>query len=90
MINLKSNNPSVYEIFNNGDFTKRRSTRQWAGLAQHLVIEQTLIRSIKSTGEITRVGSFSEIQKALWLLSRPLLPIEDPFFWSMFLPLKLK
>ena len=31
MINLKSNNPRVYETFNNGDFTIRRSTRQWAG-----------------------------------------------------------
>ena len=44
----------MYEIFNNGDFTIRRSTRQWAGLAQDLVIEQTLVRSIKSTGGMTR------------------------------------
>ena len=72
MINLKSNNPRGNEIFNNGDFTIKRSTRQWAGLAQDLVIEHTLMRSIKSTGGMTRGGDLSEIQKALWLLSRPI------------------
>ena len=58
MINLKSNNPRVNEIFNNGYFTIR-STRQWAGLAQDLVIEQTLMRSIKSTAGMTRGGGLS-------------------------------
>ena len=70
MINLKFNNPRVYEIFNNDDFTIRRSTRQWAVLAQDLVIEQILMHSIKSTGGMTRGGGLSEIQRALWLLSR--------------------
>ena len=40
----------------------------WAGLSTDLVIEQVLMRSIKSTGGLTRGRGMAEIQRLLWLL----------------------
>ena len=49
-----------------------RSDRFWAGLSSDLVvIEQTLICSVKTTGGPTRGRGRTEIQRLLWLLSMP-------------------
>jgi len=49
----------------------RRSNRQWAGLSSDLVIEEVLMRSLKTSGGLTRGCEMPENQCVLWLLSRP-------------------
>ena len=49
----------------------RRSNRLWAGLSSDLVIEQVLMRSLKTSGGLTRGRGMTENQRLLWLLSRP-------------------
>ena len=44
----------------------------WAGLSTDLVIEQELMRSIKTNGGLTRGTGMSENQRDIWVLSRPL------------------
>ena len=44
----------VYANFLRGYHVVRRSDRFWAGLSLDLVIEQMLMRSVKSTGGLTR------------------------------------
>ena len=54
MYSLKNNNREVYIIFSEGNFIIRLSYRNWVGLAPDLVIEQVLMRSLKSNGRLTR------------------------------------
>ncbi|VDI45288.1 Hypothetical predicted protein [Mytilus galloprovincialis] len=49
----------------------RRSDKFWAGLSADLVIEQVLMRSLKTTGGMTRGRGMSEGQRAQWILSMP-------------------
>ena len=56
MVTLESDNPAVFQKFVNGFHVIRRSDRYWAGLGSDLVIEQTLMRSLKSTVGLTRGG----------------------------------
>ena len=71
MHQLKDSNPRVYEAFKTGHHVIRRSDRYWAGLSPDLVIEQVLMRSVKTTGGMTRGKGMSECQRAQWLLSMP-------------------
>ena len=48
-----------------------RSDRFGAGLSSDLVIEQTLMRSVKTTGGPTKGRGIIEIQRLVWLLSMP-------------------
>ena len=47
---LQKDNPMVYQKFQSGFHVIRRSSQYWAGLGSDLVIEQTLMRSLKSQG----------------------------------------
>lgn len=49
----------------------RQSYRIWAGLSSDLIIEQVLMRSLKTSGGLTRERGMTEHQRQLWLLSRP-------------------
>ena len=49
----------------------RRSDRYWAGLSSDLVIEQVLMRSMKTNGGLTRGRGMGEQQRLVWLLSMP-------------------
>lgn len=71
MYSLETENHSVYQKFMNGFHVIRRSNQYWAGLSSDLVIEQTLMRSLKSTGGLTRGSGFDEHQRTLWTMSRP-------------------
>ena len=73
MLSLKTNNPTVNQYFANGGLVVRRSERLWAGIGCDLTIEQVLMRSIKTNGGLTRGTGFSEIQRATWLLSKPVV-----------------
>ena len=63
MIELKSNEPDVYDDFKREHHTVRRSERLWAGLSTDLMTEQVLRRNIKTTGGLTRGRDMSELQR---------------------------
>lgn len=71
MMDLKTEKPDIYQHFVNSLHVVRRSDRFWAGLSTDLVIEQVFMRSLKSTGGMTRGRGMSEAQRSLWVLSSP-------------------
>lgn len=71
MLELHNTHPDVYIIFKNGGHVVRRSNGNWAGLAPDMVIEQCLMRALKTNGGLTRGGGMSEMQRMMWLLSMP-------------------
>ena len=72
MLQLENDHPDVYQAFKAGNFVIRRSNKYWAGLSTDLIIEQVLMRSLKTTGGLTRGTGFSDIQRALWIMSIPI------------------
>ena len=71
MSKLKNDHPDTYQQFQEGLHVVRRSDRQWAGLSTDLVIEQVLMRSIKTSGGLTRGRGMTEQQRLMWVLSMP-------------------
>jgi len=71
MQQLETSYPTVYQKYQEGYHVIRRSDQFWAGLGSDLVIEQTLMRSLKPTGGLTRGSGMMEEQRALWTLSSP-------------------
>ena len=49
---LEVEKPEVHQKFQSGFHVIRRCSQYWAGLGSDLVIEQTLIRSLKRPGEV--------------------------------------
>ena len=72
MLELERTNKNVFERFKNGGFIVRRSNRYWAGLPNDLIIEQVLMRSLKTTGGLTRGDGMTDVQRSIWLLSKPI------------------
>ncbi|XP_065901877.1 uncharacterized protein [Dysidea avara] len=56
-------------FINQGFHAVRRSSRYWAGLWTDLVIEQVMMRSIKSRGVLTRGKGITESVCLQWILS---------------------
>ena len=73
MTELESNNPEVYRMFQKGLHVIRRTNQVWAGLGCDLVIEQTLMRSLKTSGGLTHGSKMTEDQRALWTMSAPIM-----------------
>src|SRR6218665_2204937 len=71
MSQLHINHPDFFRKFENG-YVIRRSNQFWAGLSSDLVIEQTLMRSLKTCGGLTRGSGLSDEQRALWTMSTPI------------------
>ena len=71
MSSLQQTHPEVYNAFLEGNHVVRRSERFWGGLSTDLTIEQTLMRSLKSVGGMTRGRGMTEAQRAQWILSMP-------------------
>ena len=71
MSKLDKSHPEVYSKFVEGYHIVRRSDRCWAGLSSDLIIEQVLMRSIKTTGGLTRGRGMTELQRTEYLLSTP-------------------
>jgi len=69
MYELKDDNPEVHQKFQSGFHVIRRSSQYSAGLGSDLVIEQTLMRSLKSQGGLTRGSGMSEHQRTVWAMS---------------------
>ena len=59
----------LYNCFTKGLRAVRRSNRHWSGLWSGLVIEQTLMKSIKSRGGLTRGRGMTDSVRHLWVLS---------------------
>ncbi|KAG1650842.1 hypothetical protein GQR58_027696 [Nymphon striatum] len=72
MTKLPETFPEVHRHFSQGLHVVRRSDRLWAGLLADLVIEQVLMRSMKTSGGLTRGRGMTEVQRVVWLLSHPL------------------
>jgi len=60
MSHLQEDHPEVYEHFQKGLRVIRRSDRYWAGLSLDLVIEQVLMRNMKTSGGLTRGRGMTE------------------------------
>ena len=71
MTDLRTDQPDVYRDFLSGLHVARRSDRFWAGLSIDLVIEHVLMRSLKTSGGLTRGRGLTEQQRLIWLLSMP-------------------
>ena len=68
---LPEEHPDVYQSFLDGLHVTRRSNRQWAGLSTDLIIEQVLMRSLKTSGGLTRGRGMTEQQRTIWTLAMP-------------------
>ena len=71
MQNLQITHPDVHALYSKGHHVIRRNDRFWGGISTDLAIEQVLMRSLKSTGGLTRGRGLGEAQRSLWLLSMP-------------------
>ena len=69
MSHLQEDHPEVYHHFQNGLHVIRRSDRYWAGLSTDPVIEQVLMRSMKTSGGLTRGRGMTEQQQIIWSLA---------------------
>ena len=70
MMELPTKHPWLYKKFSEeGLFVARRSDRYWAGLWLDLTIEQIMMRSLKSTGGLTRGSGFTESVRTMWIYS---------------------
>jgi hypothetical protein len=71
MMKLEVDHPDINKAFQGGLHVLRRNDRYWAGLLSDLVIEQVLMRSVKTAGGLTRGRGMTEVQRPQWLLSMP-------------------
>ena len=71
MKSLCITHPEIHAAFLKGCHVARRTNRFWAGISSDLTIEQTLMRSAKSTGGLTRKRGFTDGQRSLWVKSMP-------------------
>ena len=70
MYELPDKYPWLYETFDtNGYHTVRKSDRLWAGLWTDLIIEQSMMRTIKSRGGLTRGRGMTESVRFLRIAS---------------------
>ncbi len=70
MQNLPNDHPWLHQCsINKGFHTIRRSNRFWAGLWTDLVIEQVMMRSIKSRGGLTRGRGLTDSVRHQWIYS---------------------
>ena len=73
MSSLETDHADVHRKFEleAGSHVVRRSNRLWAGLSTDLVIEQVLMRSLKTSGDLMRGRGMTKRQRVIWLLSMP-------------------
>lgn len=71
MSKLQEKHPEVHTHFLQGFHVMRQSDRFWAGLSLDLAFEQVLMKSVKTTGGLKRGRGMSEVQRLVWLMSRP-------------------
>ena len=73
MYELETTNLTVFDHFkDNGFHVIKTSDRYWGGISTDLTIEQKLVRSVKTTGGLTRGKGMGEVQRTIWLFSTPI------------------
>ena len=66
MYKLETTHPVIFNNFkDNGLHVIRRSDTYWSGLSSDLIIEQVLMRSMKTSGGLTRGRGMGEVQRNL-------------------------
>ena len=73
MSQIHVTHPGLHKHFMNGLHVIRRSDRLWGDLSPDLVIEQVLMHSLKTSRVLTRGLGMNESQRAIWLLSMPVM-----------------
>ena len=68
MDELPTDCPWLYNLFQQDYYTIRRSDLFWAGLRTDLAIEQSLMRTVKSRGRLTRDQGMAKSGRLLWML----------------------
>ena len=71
MLCLPETHPDAHRKFLEGYHAVRRSDRFWAGLSTGRIIEQVLMRIIKTHRGLTRGKGMTENQRLVWVLSMP-------------------
>ena len=71
MTALPETHPHVHKKFEEGFHIVRWSNRCWAALSTDLIIEQVLMRSVKTNGGLTRGKGFTGTQCLVWVLLKP-------------------
>ena len=66
MSELPTTNQHLHEKFMEGYHVIRRSDRFWGGLSSDLVIEQVLMRSLKSVSGMTHGRGMKDLQRSVW------------------------
>ena len=68
MLKRPEKHPEVHTMFKeNGYHLLRRSDKYWAGFWSDLIVEQVMMRSVKSRGGLTRGRDFTEITRHQWV-----------------------
>ena len=68
MLKFPEKHPGLHTVFKeNGYHSVRRSDRHWAGLWSDLIIEQVMMKSIKSRLGLTRGRSFTKSTRHQWV-----------------------
>ena len=71
MLRLPETHPGAHRKFMEGYHVVRPSDMFWAGLSPDLIIEQVLMRSVKTYDGLTRGKGMTENQRLVWVLSMP-------------------
>ena len=71
MLRLPETHPDAHRKLMEGYHVVRRSDMFWAGLSTDVIIEQVLMRSIKTHGGLTRGKEMTENQRLVRVLSMP-------------------
>jgi len=69
MSNLQNEHPTVYQNFVEGKHVVRRTNKNWSGLSTDLTIKQVLMRSLKTSGGLTRGRGMTTSQRRIWVMS---------------------
>ena len=69
MLDLPHTHPWLYNKFQAGFNTVRRSDRFWAGLSTDLAIEQVMMKAVKGRGGLTHGRGMTDSVRSLWIHS---------------------
>jgi hypothetical protein len=72
---LESTHPVVHAMFNSDQFFAGRIDKAWSGLSMDLCIEQILMRSLKTSGGLTRGSGMTERLRFTWAASAPVCSV---------------
>ena len=76
--------PSLQERYvENGHVMRRNNVNVWGGISNDQIIEQTLMRSLKSCGGLTHGRDFNQVQRNLFVFSRPMCAQINEVFENM-------